>query len=170
MNRRTFVASSLGVVATSALSAAEQQSLRSRLLGVWSLTEAVTIKGDETFPWFGRHLPITGNLMYADSGWMSVQIAGAVPGIISRADFIKLAAADRVVWFDEYYAYFGTFEIDEVAHVVTHHVVNSLIPYEAATALKRDVAIDGGILTLLTPPRDESGGKTFNRLVWKKAD
>jgi hypothetical protein len=55
------------------------------------------------------------------------------------------------------YAYFGTFEIDEVAHVVTHHVVNSLIPYEKATALKREVAIDRNVLTLLTPPRDESG-------------
>jgi Lipocalin-like domain len=170
MDRRTFVASSMGVAVTSALSAAEQQSLHSRLLGVWSLTEAVTIKGNETLPWFGRRLPITGNLMYAESGWMSVQIAGGVPGTISRADFIKLPPADRVVWLDEYYAYYGTFEIDEVAHVVTHHVVNSLIPYEKATALKREVAIDRNILTLLTPPRDESGGRTFNRLVWKKAD
>jgi hypothetical protein len=147
----------MGVAVTSALSAAEQQSLHARLLGVWSLTEAVTIKGNETLPWFGRRLPITGNLMYAESGWMSVQIAGAVPGTISRADFIKLPPADRVVWLDEYYAYYGTFEIDEVAHVVTHHVVNSLIPYEKATALKREVAIDRNILTLLTPPRDESG-------------
>jgi hypothetical protein len=170
MDRRTFVASSVGVVATSALSAAEQQSLRSRLLGVWSLTEAVTIKGNETFPWFGRHLPITGNLMYAESGWMSVQIAGGVPGTISRADFIKLPAADQKVWLDEYYAYYGTFEIDEIAHVVTHHILSSLLPYETATALKRDVTIDGDLLTLLTPPRDESGGRTFNRLVWKKAD
>ena len=61
--------------------------------------------------------------MYAENGWMSVQIAGAAPGTISRADFIKLPAADRVVWLDEYYAYYGTFEIDEVARVVTHHVV-----------------------------------------------
>jgi hypothetical protein len=170
MDRRTFVASSMGVVATSAISAAEQQSLRSRLLGVWSLTEAVMIKGDETVPWFGRHPPITGNLMYAENGWMSVHIAGAVPGTISRADFIKLPAADRVVWLNEYYAYYGTFEIDEVAHVVTHHIVNSLMPYETATALKRDVAIDRDMLTLLTPPREENGGRTFNRLVWKKAD
>ena len=107
--------------------------------------------------------------MYAESGWMSVHIAGAVPRTISRADFIKLPAADRVVWLDEYYAYYGTFEIDEVAHVVTHHVVSSLLPYETAAVLKRDVAIDRDMLTLLTPPRDEAGGRTFNRLVWKKA-
>ena len=108
--------------------------------------------------------------MYAESGWMSVQIAGAVPGTISRADFIKLPPADRVVWLDEYYAYYGTFEIDEVAHVVTHHVVNSLIPYEKATALKREVAIDRNILTLLTPPRDESGAELSIVSVWKKAN
>lgn len=168
MDRRTFIASSGGLVVTNVVSATGQQSLRSRLLGVWSLTEAVTVKGDVTVPWFGRRPPIKGNLIYTDSGWMSVHIAGTTPGTISRADFMTLSAADRVVWFDEYYAYYGTFEIDEVAHVVTHHVVNSLIPYETATVLKRDVAIDRDMLTLLTPPRDEGGGKTFNRLVWKK--
>ena len=33
-----------------------------------------------------------------------------MPGTISRADFIKLPAANRMVWLDEYYAYYGTFE------------------------------------------------------------
>ena len=170
MNRRTFVASALGVVATSAPSAAEQPSLRSRLLGFWSLTEAVTIKGTETAPWFGRHPPITGSLMYSDSGWMSLQIAGAAPGAISRADFYNLPAGDRAVWLDSYYAYYGTFEIDEVTQVVLHHVVNSLLPYETATVLKREVEIDRDVLTVLTPRREENGGVTHNRLVWRKAE
>jgi hypothetical protein len=169
MDRRSFVLSSMGVAATGALAAAESPSLRSRLLGVWSLTEAVTVKGNETVPWFGRRPPITGNLIYTENGWMSVHISGAPPRAISRADFIKLPAAERVAWLDEYYAYYGTFEIDESARVVTHHVVNSLLPYETAASLKRDVSIQGNTLTLLTPPRDDGGGKTFNRLVWEKA-
>jgi hypothetical protein len=100
---------------------------------------------------------------------MSVHIAGAPAGTISRADFLKLPAADRAVWFEEYYAYYGTFEIDEMAHVVTHRIVSSLLPYETATVLKRDVSINGDMLSLLTPPRDDGGKMTFNRLVWKKA-
>lgn len=169
MDRRTFIASSIGIVAAGSVSAAERSSLRSRLLGVWSLTEAVTVKETETVPWFGRQPPINGNLIYTDGGWMSVQITGAVPGTIARADFLKLPAADRVVWLDAYFAYYGTFVIDEVAHVVTHHVVNSLLPYDTATVLKRNIVVDGDMLTLLTPPRDDGGGKTFNRLVWRKA-
>ncbi|MCW6513002.1 lipocalin-like domain-containing protein [Hyphomicrobiales bacterium BP6-180914] len=129
----------------------------------------MTVKETEIVPWLGRQQPIKGNLIYTESGWMSVHITGAVPRTISRGDFLKLPAEDRVVWLDAYYAYYGSFEIDEVAHVVTHHVANSLLPYETATMLKRNVAINGDILTLLTPPRDDGGGKTFNRLVWKKA-
>ncbi|GKQ50206.1 lipocalin-like domain-containing protein [Bradyrhizobium sp. Ce-3] len=169
MDRRTFLVSSVGVLATSSSATADQLSLRSRLVGIWSLTEAVTVKGDETVPWFGRHPPITGILIYGENGWMSVQIAGAPAGTISRADFYKLSAADRAVWFDEYYAYYGTFEVDEVAHVITHHIVSSLLPYETATILKRTVSIDGDMVSLLTAARDDGGKTSFNRLVWKKA-
>jgi Lipocalin-like domain len=169
MDRRTFIVSSAGVLGTSSFATADQPSLRSRLIGIWSLIEAVTVKGNETVPWFGRHPPITGNLIYNEIGWMSVHIAGAPAGTISRSDFLKLSAAERAVWFDEYYAYYGTFEIDEVAHVVTHHIVSSLLPYETGTILKRDVSIDGDMLSLLTPARDDGGKTTFNRLVWKKA-
>jgi Lipocalin-like domain len=105
MDRRSFLVSSVGVLVTSSSATADQLSLRSRLIGIWSLTEAVTVKGNETVPWFGRHPPITGILIYSENGWMSVQIAGAPAGTISRADFYKLSAADRAVWFDEYYAY-----------------------------------------------------------------
>ena len=102
-------------------------------------------------------------------GWMDEHsYFSALPGAISRAELIKVAPTDHLVWPDEYYARYGRFEIDEVAHIVTHHIVNSLIPYETATVLKRDVTIDRDVLTLLAPPRDEDSGKSFNRLVWKK--
>jgi hypothetical protein len=169
MDRRTFITSAIGVLATSSFAAADQPSFRSRLIGTWSLTEAVTVTGNETVPWFGRRPPITGSLIYTENGWMSVHVAGTPTGTISRADFLKLSPADRAVCFDEYYAYYGTFEVDEVAHVVTHRIVSSLLPYETATILKRDISINGDMLSLLTPPRNDGGKTTFNRLVWKKA-
>ena len=168
MYRRAFVASTIGAVITGPVRAAEQPSLRARLLGVWSLVEAVTLKGDEAVPWFDRHPPITGNIIYAENGWMSVQISGSMPGTIDRGDFIKLSDADKTSWFKEYYAYYGTFEVDEAAKVVIHHVVSSLLPYERGAKLMREVIIKDDVLTLLTPPRFDSGVKSFNRLVWKK--
>lgn len=107
MDRRTFLVSSAGVLTTSPSVAASQPSLHSRLIGTWSLIEAVTLKGDETVPWFGRHPPITGILNYSENGWMTVQIAGAPAGTISRDDFNRLSAAGRASWFDQYYAYYG---------------------------------------------------------------
>lgn len=169
MERRTFITSAIGVLTTNSFAAADQPSLRSRLVGTWSLTEAVTVTGNETIPWFGRHPPITGILIYTENGWMSVHIAGAPAGTISRADFLKLSPADRAVWFDEYYAYYGTFEVDEASHVVTHRIVSSLLPYETATILKRDISMNDDMLSLVTPPRNDGGKTTFNRLVWKKA-
>jgi hypothetical protein len=99
---------------------------------------------------------------------MSVQISSAKAGAISRDNFGKLTATDRFSWFKEYYAYYGTFEIDEAAHVVTHRVADSLFPYEKGAVLNRNFALEGDILTLLTEPREEGGRSTFNRLIWKK--
>ena len=139
------------------------------LVGAWRLVKIETVRpnAEVIYPFYGKHPE--GLIIYDASGWMSVQITGAMPGTISRDDFLKLPAADRAPWLNEYYAYYGTFEIDEIAHVVTHHIVSSLLPYETATTLRRDVALNGDVLTLLTAPRDEGGGKTFNRLVWKKS-
>lgn len=44
MDRRTFLVSSVEVLATSSSATADQLSLRSQLIGIWSLTEAVTVK------------------------------------------------------------------------------------------------------------------------------
>jgi hypothetical protein len=104
MDRRSFIGYSLGLVAggIQSTSGAEPPSWRSKLLGVWSLTEAFTVAGDEFKPWFGRTNPVTGILMYLDNGWMSVQISGARLGTISRGDFEGLSPSGRVGWFDEY--------------------------------------------------------------------
>ncbi len=171
MDRRMFIAASVGLIAgeIQGASGAELPSWRSQLLGIWSLVDAFTILGDEAKPWFGRHTPITGVIIYLDNGWMSAQISGAKPGTISRGDFEKLAAIDRVKWFDEYYAYYGKFEVDEAARVITHRIADSLLPWEQAIVYKRQFELDNGVLTLLTEPRDVGGKTTFNRLIWKKA-
>jgi hypothetical protein len=105
MDRRTFIAASVGLIAgeLQGASGVELSSWRSQLLGTWFLVDAFTILGDETKPWFGRHTPITGVIIYLDNGWMSAQISGAKPGTISRGDFEKLAAIDRVKWLDDSY-------------------------------------------------------------------
>jgi hypothetical protein len=169
MDRRVFVAASAGFIAGNVQNALGQQpSWRSRLLGAWSLTEAVTVVGDDVSPWLGRQTPITGVLMYLDNGWMSAQIGGDRRGGISQVDYEKLSADERLKSLNQYYAYYGKFEIDEAARVITHRVADSLFLYEKATVYRRRFELDGETLTLLTEPRDQGGKTRFNRLIWKK--
>lgn len=168
MDRRTLVATSLGLIAGGSAISEERPKGRSRVLGVWTLMDAVSITGTDVAPWSGRQTPITGTLMYLDSGWMSAQISGAKPSIISRADFLKLSPADRHTWFKEYYAYYAQFDVDEDARVITHRIVDSLLPYEKGIVYKRSFEVNGDMLTLLTEPREVGGRTTFNRLTWKK--
>jgi hypothetical protein len=167
MNRRAFLASS--AVALSPVSAgAQTATLRSKILGVWSLVEASTIAGDAVSPWFGRTNPVTGLLIVQDSGWMSVQISGSRPGKIGRPEYLKLSDVEKSSWMKEYYGYYGKFSIDENMSVVTYEVIDSLLPYERGMILKRKCELMGDMLTLLTEPRQGDGVTSYNKLVWKK--
>ena len=106
--------------------------------------------------------------MYQPNGWMSVHISGARPREIGRADYTQLSEPEKFRWLKEYYGYYGRFEVDEALSIVTHQLIDSLLPYERKTVLRRRRELDGDRLTLLTEPRDEAGQSTFNRLVWQR--
>ena len=59
-------------------------------------------------------------------------------------------------------AYFGTFQVDEVAHTVVHHVQASLAPNWVGTELKRNFHFEDGklVLTRISPD-----GASSDRLV-----
>ncbi len=168
MDRRAFIASSAAGLAA-APAVAQQTALATMLLGAWSLTEAATVAGTTISPWFGRTNPVSGLLMYQAGGWMSVQISGARPGTVARAEYNQLSDLDKFGWQKEYYGYYGRFEVDESSRTVMHHLIDSLLAYERQTTLKRRCELEGEHLTLLTEPRTEAGQTTFNRLVWKRA-
>jgi hypothetical protein len=168
MDRRAFISSSAVALAV-APAVAQQAALRPMVLGVWSLTEAATVAGTAISPWFGRTNPVNGLLIYQANGWVSVQISGARPGAIARAEYDQLSDLDKFGWQKEYYGYYGRFEIDESSRTVMHHLVDSLLPYERQTTLKRRIDLEGDRLTLLTEPRVQAGQSTFNRLVWQRA-
>ena len=167
MDRRAFISSS-AVAMVSAPAAAQQAALRPMLLGARSLTEAATVAGATISPWFGRTNPVSGMLIYLDNGWMSVQISGARPGAVARADYNRLSDLDKYGWLKEYYGYYGRFEVDDTSRTVTHHLVDSLLPYERQTTVRRHCELDGDRLVLVTEPRGEAGQTTSNRLVWQR--
>ena len=166
MDRRSFVAA-VGVF-TASTAVAQQQSLRSKIIGLWSLMDAFTVAGDVVEPWFGRRTPITGVIAYHENGMMSVQISGSKPSDISRSDFKASATERKFEFLKEYYAYYARFEVDEPTSTVTHHIIDSLLPYERNTTVKRKLELIGDVLTSITAPREEDGRTTFNRLIWRR--
>ena len=138
------------------------------LLGAWLLVSAETVRENgEAAPAFGNE--ITGVLIYDRTGQMSLQIAGERPSVGSIETFQAMSPQDRVVFLDSYYAYFGTFEVDEAAHLVAHRVRASLRPNETGVTYRRQFGIEGDRLTLASPPEAHGGEVVSSRLIFVRA-
>jgi Lipocalin-like domain len=170
MDRRTFTAMAASTVLTAEGAKAETASVRSRLIGCWTLLEADTVTDGKVTPWFGRKLPLTGILIYHPNGWVSAQICGARPTVKTSANFSQLPDAQKLESLSAYYGYYGTYKVDEAARTVTHTLVDSLWPYEKGNSLRRSFVLEKDVLRLTTAPLPTDDGRTtyFNRLAWKK--
>jgi hypothetical protein len=138
------------------------------LLGAWTLVSAETLRqnGPST-PAFGDR--ITGLLIYDRSGQMSLQIAGERPSVGDVETYEAMSPDERVAFLDSYYAYFGYFDVDEAAHVVTHRIRGSLRPNELGANYRRQFGIDGDRLTLASPPEAHAGEVVSSRLIFVRA-
>jgi hypothetical protein len=115
-----------------------------------------------------------GLIVYAESGWMSVQIAAphrkTWPATTSRsAQESRLDVQLKTAAFDSYYAYFGTWSFDDADSVVTHRVTASLIPAEAGASYTQKVTLDGPLMTL-TSVEEIHGVKTVRRKLWQRVE
>ena len=141
--------------------------LARRLVGTWWLRayEAQDAAGTVRHP-LGQD-PI-GCLVYSSDGCVSVQIArpnrARFPtGDVSSASVAQLAAAA-----DGYLAYAGTYNVDEEAMTVTHHVRVSLVPNWIGTSQRREVDMDGDVLVLIGGPVRVGGVRQVPRLTWRR--
>lgn len=62
-------------------------------------------------------------------------------------------------------SYFGTFDVDQAGHTVTHHIEASLVPSWVGTDLKRNFHFEGSRLALTRVSPD---GTSFDRLIWDR--
>ena len=144
------------------------KGIAGKVVGSWKLVsvEATRPNGDIIRDW--GQTP-TGFLAYDRNGNVTVQFMRdprpiAVSGILT-SDETKAA-------FDGYYAYFGNYQIDEKAGVVTHYIKGSLRPYEVGSVYKRLFELSGDKLKLSTPPMPSaaagSGGESrIYKLTWE---
>jgi hypothetical protein len=68
-----------------------------------------------------------------------------------------------------YYAYFGTWEIDESARTVTHHIRGSMRTVEVGADYVRPYEFSGEHLLLRSTVSPASGEKQIRVITWRRA-
>lgn len=116
-----------------------------RFIGTWRLVSDTT----------------TGMMIYDALGNMAAQV---MPNRVRR----KYAAAaptpeEAKDAITGYLAYFGTYSVDEQAHIITHHRTGNINPGQVGDDVVRTYVFESNDRLVLTP-----AGST-NKIVWERA-
>jgi hypothetical protein len=116
-----------------------------KLIGSWRLAWVEEQQADGTMK---RHNERRGTIVYTRDGHMSVQI------MLPEGEN---APANNPVKYDQrgYEAYYGTYDVDEAAHTVTHHVEGALVRNLIGKSLTRVYRFEGSQLILKSSRPDE---------------
>ena len=140
------------------------------LTGAWQLERWEIAYGDGRAPGYPYGADASGLLVYTDDGHMSAVIARAGRGRLSSASVRSAPEGERLAAFESYFHYAGRYEIDHGAGCVTHRVTHALNPNFVGSEQRRDMALDGDLLTLSAsdtiPGSDIS---RHHRLIWRRA-
>jgi len=143
----------------------------SSLLGTWRLVLADYLP-DKHSRWehaYGEHPK--GYFVYDKTSHVSIQVSNDPPTPpFESGDDYKPTAREAETAFLNYVAYFGTYSVDPVRHVVTHHVEGSLLPSFTGTDQERPYRLHGdnlelsdwetwrAVLVRVPPPNNRSSG------------
>jgi len=148
------------------------------LFGVWDLVSLEDQRANgEVVYWLGKHP--NGTLTYTPSGRLAVQFMRdprptfAEGNVWSPGGLDLLPMVPAVEIRDAlagYYAYFGSYDVDERAHTVTHHVTASLRSHEVGLNYVRPYELRGDRLVLRYPVLAEGGETRTRVVVWHRAE
>jgi hypothetical protein len=148
------------------------------LHGVWSLVSIEDYRPNgEVVYWLGQHP--SGVLTYSPPGRVAAQLmrdprptfaAGRVWGTDARELLPTATAGEIREAFAGYYAYFGTYDVDESGQAVTHHVKASLRSHEIDLDYVRPFELSGDQLVLRYPVTTEDGEIRTRIIVWRRAE
>ena len=146
------------------------QSVLGKVIGTWKLisVETVLLNGEVSFAWMGKN-PL-GLIIYDQTGYMSVQLMRDPRPTFSSGSLTHRDASPEEIKgaYLGYYAYFGTYEVNEAEGVIIHNVKGSLWPQEVDTDYKRFFKLSENRIVLSTPPRLREGQQSFNRLTFER--
>lgn len=136
-----------------------------RFAGTWALVATEWRRAD------GRHAnpfgeDAIGILTYDEAGHVSAQIMRAGrPSAAAGHEGIDTAMASAV---PGYIAYFGTFDVDRAARVVTHHVAASAFPAWVGQDHTRSYSFEGDRLILSANVVSADGVGVAAATTWQR--
>jgi hypothetical protein len=139
------------------------------LIGVWRLVSCEReISGGQIDKPLGDQ-PV-GRLIYDAQGRVSVQLMRSGRRLESAKAARTSWEAAQIATNDEvremvagYLAYFGTYEVDEASHTISHQVLGALIPGWVGTTRKRNYELTGDFLKMTL-----RRGETVERYGWQR--
>ena len=139
----------------------------SPLTGAWKLIsfELEKMKSDPLQP-FGEDPH--GTIIYADSGYFSVQVMRRDRPSFESGDQMQGTPEEIAANYQGVISYYGTYEVDEGEGFVLHHVEGSLFPNWECQPQKRFFHVSGDRLELRTPPTLWDGGEVVGVLIWDR--
>lgn len=136
-----------------------------RLIGAWELV--ATERRDAQGNVVGEALPgYVGQIMYSADGHVSAHLMG--PGRPALADDNRPAWSmeGKAAAFETYIGYYGTYSVDDVSGMVTHHVHGAVSPAMVGSDQRRAFRLEGDRLILSPPPRVAGGERSY--IVWQR--
>lgn len=99
-------------------------SVREKLIGAWTLLSWSTQDSDGAISYPPGQGAVT-QLSYDDSGGMSAQLMRQNQQPFSSRDWRKADADEKAKAWEDYFGYFGRYELAEAGHAVIHHIEDS---------------------------------------------
>ena len=142
-------------------------SSKEMLLGTWKLVSSVGVYSDGrvTHPYGEK---AEGMLVYDSHGNFSGQIQGQGRPLFESGNLLRGAPEEIKAAFEGYVAYYGTYEVDEEAASVTHHIRGCWFPNWVGDTQTRYYSFEAGKLILITPPFVGRKNSITQTLVWER--
>jgi hypothetical protein len=140
---------------------------REQFVGIWKLVsnEFRQSDGQVSYP-FSRDS--VGLAMFNANGQNGAQIMRPDLSKFASGDRLKGTPAEIKSAFEGFFAYFGTYEVNQKEHTLTLHVEGSSFPNWIGTAQKRFFELSGNRMTLTTPPILMGGKQVTGVLIWER--
>ena len=159
---------SSGRIATGGEPDRVQPAPQEELVGTWTLVSCVGRWSDGRVMYRYGESP-RGMLIYDAGGNFSGQIFRQDRPHFESGNLLKGAPAEIKDAFEGYIAYYGTYEVDEAAGSLTHHVKGSLFPNWIGEDQTRLYEFSDGKLTLTTLPLVGKRAQLTLTLVWERS-